>query len=209
MRIVHKDLVLYLRPLCKDDLPTLVKSFSSMKIHMYTRGLFGQTLESETEWYENKRKSSSDCVWAIQPVGSDVPIGVTAIHDLTLLSNTCTTGIIIWDQNWWGRGVASATHLARTMFAADYLNQFMIKSTVIVPNEASRRALERVGYTICGKDPRTVYRGGVWLDEYHLVWLHPNMISYYYPEGLPEQYEAGVERAKKALEIARAEVDFN
>lgn len=208
MVISHCNQTVKLRPLTKKDLPILVEHFASMKVHMYTMGLFAQTMENEEEWYEKNRKDDKSCLWAIQPKDSDVPIGVTAIHDISPFTNSCTTGIIIWDPTWWGKGIASATHLGRTLFAADYLNRFTIRSSVRVHNEASLKALERVGYTVWGTEPLSAYRAGKWLDTYHLIWVNPDKICSLYPEGTPENLKGGVERAKFALETARSEVVF-
>ncbi|HCQ31088.1 TPA: hypothetical protein DIU27_01730 [Candidatus Collierbacteria bacterium] len=208
MKVTHKERKVTLRALCKEDLPELVKHFSSMKIHMYTKGLFAQTLENEVEWYEKNRKDPDSCVWGIQPQGSDVVVGVTALHDLSGRNNSCSSGIIIWDSAWWGKGVASAAHMGRTMFAADYLNCFTIRSSVRVENEASRKALERMGYSIWGTEPVAVPRAGRWLDTHHLKWIHPNMVEFFFPAGLPEKYREGVEKAKIALGTARREVTF-
>ncbi|HBC45131.1 MAG: GCN5-related N-acetyltransferase [Candidatus Collierbacteria bacterium GW2011_GWB1_45_35] len=208
MVVSHKEQEVVLRAFSKDDLPILVKNFSSMKVHMHTKGMFAQTLENETEWYEKRRVDPSCCLWAIQPKGSDVPIGVSGIHELSNRENSCYSGIIIWDPAWWGKGVASAAHLGRTMFAANFLNRFTIRSTVRVVNEASRKALERVGYTVWGEEPVDDYRGGEWLDTYHLIWFRPNAVSLFYRNGIPEKYRAGVERAAETLEIAKKEVVF-
>jgi len=208
MLVKHNGVEVRLRPFAKSDMPELVKYFSSMKIHMYTKGLFAQTLENEEEWYERNRTDSDACTWAIQPVNSEVPIGVTSLHHIKSRENSCSSGIIIWDPNWWKKGVASAAHLGRTYFAAEYLNRFTIRSSVRDPNEASRRALQRVGYTVWGKEPCTVRRDGVWLDTYHLMWLHPDRVSVYYPEGLPEFLNEGVKKAENALKTAREEVKF-
>lgn len=208
MVITHKSQVVLLRPLSKNDLPTLVEHFASMRVHLYTMGLFAQTQENEEEWYEKNRKDEGSCVWAIQPEGYDLPIGVTALHGTNSRLNTCTSGIIIWDESWWGKGIASAAHLGRTLFAADYLNRFTINSSVRVPNDASRRALERVGYTIWGTEPIDDFRAGGWIDTHHLKWIHPDRVNVLFPAGLPEKYFAGVERARIALEIARTEVVF-
>ncbi len=197
-----------LRPGTKDDIPELVKHFSSMRVHMYTNGLFGQTLESELDWYDKTRNDKSGCTWFIQPESSQVAIGVTSLHDFNNSDGGCTSGIIIWDSTWWGKGVASAAHLARTLFAADYLNKYSIQSCVRTENNASRKALERVGYTIWGTEPVDDYRAGRWLDTYHLKWFHPEKYQFYYPSGLPEKFTAGVERAKVALATARKVVEF-
>lgn len=197
-----------LRPGTKEDIPELVKHFSSMQVHVYTQGLFGQTLENEIEWYDKVRKDENDCVWFIQPEGSDVPVGVTALHKILSRGGGCTSGIIIWDQGWWGKGVASAAHLARTLFAADYLSKYSIRSSVREDNEASRRALESVGYTVWGTEPADGYRAGKWLNTHQLKWFHPDKHQFYFPDGLPEKFVPGVERAKLALDKARQVVKF-
>jgi RimJ/RimL family protein N-acetyltransferase len=208
MRVATEKVSLLLRPATKDDLPELVKHFSSMQVHMYTMGRFAQTLENEHEWYEKVRKNDDECIWLIQPVDYNLPIGVTCLHHINGWDGSCSSGIIIWDPSWWGRGVASAAHLGRTLFAADYLNKYSIRSSVRVDNTASRRALERVGYTVWGTEPVDDYRAGRWIDTYQLKWFHPDKDQFYYPDGLPEKFVPGIERAKIALTKARQVVTF-
>lgn len=208
MCVTTEKISLLLRPATKDDLPELVKHFSSMRVHMYTMGRFAQTLENEQEWYEKVRKSDDDCVWLIQPADYNLPIGVTCLHRINGWDGSCSSGIIIWDPSWWGRGVASAAHLGRTLFVADYLSKISIRSSVRVDNTASRRALEGVGYTVWGTEAADDYRAGRWIDTYQLKWFHPDKHQFYFPGGLPEKYEAGVEHAKIALTKARQVVIF-
>jgi len=208
MVVSHNGLTIKLRPFTKEDISVLVRYFSSMKTHMNTMGLFGQTLENELEWYEKNRTDQDGCVWAIQPEGCDEPIGVTSLHHINSREGSSSSGIIIWRQDWWGKGVASAAHLGRTLFAADYLNRSIIRSSVRTQNPGSFKALERVGYTVWGTEPRSCLRAGKWLDTYMLAWINPERVSVLYPEGLPKKYAAGIKRAAKALEIARREVIF-
>jgi ribosomal-protein-alanine N-acetyltransferase len=208
MRVKTEKAAVNLRPACKEDMKELVRHFSSMRIHMYTMGMFARTIEDEEAWYEHVRESKDGCEWLIQPDGYDKPIGVTGLHGINSRENSCTSGIIIWDPSWWGKGVASAAHLGRTLFAADYLNRLVIRSCVRVENNASRKALERVGYTVWGQEPVDDYRAGKWLDTDHLIWFHPEKYQFFYPNGLPEMYVAGVERAKVALEKARKCVEM-
>lgn len=208
MVVRHKGQEVTLRAFNKNDLPVLVDHFSSMKVHMMTKGMFAQTIENETEWYDKRRTDPDCCLWAIQPKGSEVPIGISGLHELTDRRNSCVSGIIIWDPDWWGKGIASAAHLARTMFAADFLNRMTIKSTVRKANVASRRAVEGVGYTVWGDEPVADYRGGKWIDSYHLKWIRPDTVPVLFPNGLPEKYVNGVERAKMALTTAREIVEF-
>ena len=208
MLIRHKGVNIQLRPMTKDDLPEIVDHFSSMKVHLYTWGLFGLTYESELQWYEKTSEDHDNCIWVIQPEGYDKPIGVTALHGLKSLMGNCTSGIIIWDAKWWSKGVATATHLGRTMFAADFLGRYIIRSEVRTDNVASCKALQRVGYSVWGIEPLSDYRQGRWLNTYRLIWIHPKMTAVLFPEGLPEMFVDGVEKARIALELARVEVEF-
>lgn len=208
MNIEHNGRTVLLRAASKDDLPELVKYFASMKIHMFTQGMFAQTYENELEWYEKNRKDPESCLWLIQPDGYDKPIGVTGLHNLNNRENTCTSGIIIWDTNWWGKGVATSAHIGRTYFAANFLNRFTIRSCVRTANVASRRALERVGYTNWGEEPLDDFRDGKWLSTYHLTWIRPDMVYCFFPDGVPEMYKPGIEKAVKILELARTVVIF-
>lgn len=208
MEVSHKGTVVKLRAFKRDDVPVLVEHFSSMKVQLYTLGIFGQPLENELEWYDKNRQDPDSVTWAIVPHGQDTPIGVTGLHKINSRNNSCTSGIIIWDSTWWGRGVATAAHLGRTLFAADYLNRWMIRSSAYSQNEASWRAMERVGYTVWGTEPVFEERAGKWLCLQHTIWLHPERVAVLFPDGLPEKYAAGVERATIALETARKEVAF-
>lgn len=207
MTINHIDLAVHLIPLSSEDLPILAQNFNSLDVLMFTQQLFAQTLENEQDWYDKKRKSEDEVLWGIRPGESERLIGVTALHQLDL-SGSCTSGIIIWDKNWWNKGVASRTHLARTLFAADFLNRNTIKSLVRTKNPGSFKALERVGYIRTGIELRTTYRQGKFLDTYHYTWLNPDRLHLLYPEGLPEEYESSVEKARVALDLARQVVSF-
>ncbi|OGD83957.1 hypothetical protein A2572_00170 [Candidatus Collierbacteria bacterium RIFOXYD1_FULL_40_9] len=208
MQVTTKKISVLLRPGTKEDIPELVKHFSSMRVHMYTQGLFGQTLENELEWYDKTRSSQEGCTWFIQPQGSKVAIGVTSLHKIDTWDGGCSSGIIIWDTNWWGKGVASAAHLARTLFAADFLNKYSIRSSVREDNQASRKALEKVGYTVWGTEPVDAYRSGKWIKTHQLKWFRPDKHQFYFPDGLPELFTPGVARAKIALQTARQVVEF-
>ena len=206
-----EELQVFLRPFEKEELSLVTKGFQSPTIHRYTRQIFAQTLENEEEWYHRVRRSETDCVWAIVVAGSNfkhsgvdcqTPIGVTGIHGIDQWGGG-RTGIVIWDHRVWGLGVASAAHLGRTLFVADFLNRNTLRSSVMVGNNSSLNALKRVGYTVCGTNPRHSFREGKWLDEFQLTWLNPRKISDLYPEGLPGKFKRGVKRAEKALETAR------
>lgn len=202
MKVDLDGITIRLRPFCKEDIPFVTNGFQNMGVLMYTRQLFAQTMENELDWYEKVRNDKDTCTWAITYAESDEPVGVTGLHNIDQWGS-CVSGIIIWKKELWKKGIATRAHLARTMYAADFLNRYTIKSHVFAANEGSLRALQRIGYILCGKEPRTEYRKGKFMDSYHLVWLNPERLTVLYPDGIPEEYREVVTKARKGLELAR------
>jgi len=209
MKVKHKGQVVILRRFCKDDLPEVVEHFGSMKVHMYTMGTFAQTIENEIEWYDKNRNDPDSCLWGIQPEGSEKLIGVVGLHGLRSMTNTCVLGIIIWDEKWWNRGIATAAHLAVLLYAAKYkINRMTIRCTVRVDNVPSWRIVEKLGYYNWGEEPVDDFVDGKWINSYQFTWFSPIYISVLFPAGVPEKYFESVERGRLALELATKEVEF-
>jgi RimJ/RimL family protein N-acetyltransferase len=208
MQVTTEKASVLLRPASKSDLPVLVDYWSSMKVHLYTMGLYAQTLENEEDWYNRTRVSDSDCVWFVQPAGHDLPVGVFGLHNIHRLHNSCSAGFIIWDPKWWGKNIATTAYLGGLLFASDYLNRLKVEATIMAENIASVKAAERIGFTSWGIEPLETFRAGRWLDAHQLIWLHPYKHQFYYPEGLPDKFVPGVEQAKVALNLARNSVEF-
>lgn len=207
MSIDYRGTEILLRAPKKQEMPLLVKGFNSLKIQMNTAQTSARTEEDEIEWYEKQRTSPDNVVWVIVPKESNEPIGVTGLERLNLFGS-CMSGIIIWEDKWWGKGVATCSHLGRTLYAADYLNRLRIDSSVRVVNPGSYKALLRVGYTVWGIEPRSAYREGKWGDTYHLTWFHPERVNLLYPDGVPQCFEEGLNKAQSALALAREIVKF-
>ncbi len=207
MRVNFDGFGVNLRPLAKPDIAVLTAHFSSMKVHMYTQGLYAQPYENEVEWYDKNRTDPASCLWGIVPDGSKKVVGITALHEINSFGSA-TSGIIIWDTKWWGKGVATRAHLARTLFAADYLNRTTIRSSARTKNNGSVKALLRIGYNFLGTEPRTYYRAGEYIDTQLFCWLNPERINILFPKGLPDEYKVGVNKARIALNKARKVVSL-
>jgi RimJ/RimL family protein N-acetyltransferase len=194
-----------LRPVEEHEMDAIAEHFSSLSLHQGTMQRFGVVAKDEREWWEKVRKDRDTVTWGIVPDGSDVVVGVTAVHHLTVFG-AARTGIIIANKEWHGKGVATRTHLLRTLYAADYLARVVMHSSARTHNIPSIKALQGVGYKITGRSDRDDYRAGKYVDTYHLTWLHPEKTHVTYPAsegGLPEEYAESVEIAQEALERAR------
>lgn len=176
MRVEYDGFGVLLRPLKREELFLLADGFSSLEVNMWTGQDHAQTISSEEKWYEKVEGDQNSYLWSIVPDGRDLPIGVTSLNRIDI-HGTCTSGIVVWDTSWWGKGVTTRSHLARTVYAADFLNRSTILSFVRTQNPASFSALKRVGYFVLGVALRDVYRMGKWWDTYHLEWINPERLS--------------------------------
>lgn len=203
---IEKDgLAVTLRSPTEDDLTVIVKGFASQRIHLYTLGQGAPSLEKEKEWLSKSEADQNGRTWVIEV--DNKAIGVTGIHGMDL-SGSCESGIIIWDQDYWHKGVASCSHLMRTFYAADFLNRFTIRSHARTVNPGSVNALKRVGYAVTGIQPKTHFKAGEYLDTYVFTWWHPERISLLFKEGLPKEYEEAVSKAQATLDLARQLVSY-
>jgi RimJ/RimL family protein N-acetyltransferase len=85
-----------------------------------------------------------------------------------------TSGIIIVDSDYWGKGIASAAHKARTWYAFRQLGLVRIKSAVRNGNEGSLKALERSGYGHVYTERNTSFVDGAYRHQYNLECLNPD-----------------------------------
>lgn len=133
-------------------------------------------VEDEEEWYEKVRKSPDGIVWGIWVVDGDerIVIGTTALHDITRgHTKQATSGSMIFRKEYWGRGIASRIHMARTWYAFQELGLDRIVSAVIHGNVASRKALEKSGYDLVYVERNTSFSEGTLRHQDNLECLNP------------------------------------
>lgn len=205
MRVEWNGFGVSLVPFKKEWMDGVADKMSSIEVNRYTLSNRGYSTQDEEEWFDRMRTNQSDISWAILPDGEDFPVGTTGLHSIDEFGKAAT-GIIIWNRSWWGRGVASRTHLMRTWYAADVKNRLVIHSSCFVPNIGSRRALQKVGYFITGKQLRYGYADGKYMDMYILTWLNPERIHMLYPDGkcrIGKGFHKALKRAQETLDKAR------
>ncbi len=151
MQFTVDGLQIELAPISKETLKDFVdpgmQQFSVMR-YMGMESTY--TLEDEEEWYDRIRKDTSRLLWGIWVIenGTRTIIGTTALNEITHKHiRQSTTGSMIFRTEYWGRGIASAAHKARTWYAFHHLGLHRLKSAVLIDNHGSRKALSRSGYT--------------------------------------------------------------
>lgn len=123
------------------------------------------TLADESQWYQRIATAPDGVFWAILLHGQ--LIGNIALANIDWVSRHASSGIWIGDTSQHGKGYGTEAMRLRTRYAFEELGLEKVMTSIMVGNEASRRATERVGYRHCGLRRRHIWRGGKWHD----VWL--------------------------------------
>lgn len=211
MRSELDEETLFLAPYSKQEISEIWPyiTFTTME-HMVH--FAGQTAASEEAWYKTMIEDSAITSWGIR-VGN-------SLTDSQLIGNTSlrktddcryVSGIFIWRTEFWGKGIASKAHLARTLYAADNLKAIAIDSEVMVANVASARAIQKVGYVETGTNYHRVFRAGAVRHSANYLWINPRKHAWNFFWGgtaAPPEFRKAKPQALAALERAEREVSM-
>ena len=176
MRMPVGDMQIELAPLTRDVMKEFVRP--GMQQHGVLKYLSQgvKVEEDEEEWYDIVRKDSTKLVWGIWAVESDqrIVIGTTSLESITRGHiHQATSGSLIFRKEYWGRGIASRIHMARTHYAFYHMGLHRVMSAVIHGNVASKRALEKSGYELVYVERNTHFTDGKMHHQDNLECLNP------------------------------------
>ncbi len=213
VRFELDDLVVEFAPLTRESLVEFINP--GMQQHSITRYLAmhrAPVIEDEQEWYDKTRTEASSLVWGIWLVsdGERKLIGESRLTEIEHGHiHQAVSGSMIFRQEYWGKGIASAAHKARTWYGFEQLGLHRIKSAVIQANGGSRKALERSGYNLVYVERNTVFIDGQLRHQDNLECLNPTepFWSQWFHSDQPTkaQFDAR-QRTLKALEWAQKHV---
>jgi RimJ/RimL family protein N-acetyltransferase len=156
MRFTVGDLRIELAPFAKSDMGEFISleyggGMWQFSVRKYTGRTNAPTLEDEEEHYEKVRKAIDRLVWGIWVItvidGTEqrLLIGVSDLFGFdeggTKLIQQATSGSMIFNKEYWGKGIASAAHKARTWYAFTQLGLHRIKSAVLQANTLNTQAV--------------------------------------------------------------------
>lgn len=154
-----------LRPLCKEDMNVITVWINDPDVHTFLTTKKPMTLESELDWYEELRKSSTDMVFVIVLKETGEAIGVMGLHQVDHMNGTATTGSFIGVKEYWSKGYGTEAKMLVLDFAFNTLNLRKVCSSTYDFNIRSQRALMKCGYKVDGVKKKHKYRKGRYCDE--------------------------------------------
>lgn len=158
-----QGLAIELAPFAREDLQVFVEGFSREAVTQYLSAHKAQTIETEQEWYDKIIRDSSVLVWGIWVVENETRtfIGNTSLTKIEKKHvHQAVSGSVIVDTSYWGRGIATAIHKARTYYAFEKLGLHRISSEVLEGNIASQKALEKAGYRYIYTERNRMFTNG-------------------------------------------------
>lgn len=180
-------LIVELGPFERDDVKQYVNGMQRLDVIKYFGGTgTAFTVSNEQDWYDGISKKPNDLYWGIWVGDGDERrlVGATSIKDIGPHAETqrnitqAVTGILIADPDYWGKGVASVAHKARTWYAFRQYGLVRLKSAVAQPNHASRRAIEKVGYVQVSVERNMLFVDGKYVHYDNFECLNPDEWSW-------------------------------
>lgn len=176
---VNDTLTVRLAPFSREDAKQFVAAggLQARSITRYLGLWFAPTEEQEQEWYDKAIKDEARLIWGIWDTSGKTPklIGNTALVDLQVFPvRQMTSGSIITNKSYWGRGIGSAVHKARTWYGFKEFGLVRIKSAVMLPNIGSKKALARSGYFVHSIERNIQFTEGQFVHQENLECLNPS-----------------------------------
>lgn len=177
MRLQAGDLTIELAPFSREIMGEFINpGVQSVQITKYlTTG--AKVLEDEYEWFESVRTDKASVTWGVWIIRDDQRelIGTTSLHHLKKdFFYEAGSGSLLFKREYWGKGIASAIHQARTWYGFHIIGLDRIWSEVLEGNVASRRALEKSGYYVTYVKRNDKFVDGKLRHTDQLECLNPN-----------------------------------
>ena len=153
-----------LAPHTKEAMPAFVQK-GGMQQYSVARYLASRrtvpVLEDELDWFEKTRATETSVVWGVWADGKLIGgISLESIEHGPSGFVQATDGIVLFDQTYWRKGIASAIQKAVMWVAFTELGIGRIMAAVIQGNEGSLKALQSAGFSLVYVERNTAYVAG-------------------------------------------------
>jgi RimJ/RimL family protein N-acetyltransferase len=159
-----KGKITTLRPVSENDVPLFVRWINDPEVRQFILRTFPLTEGEEKEYVASlAKKSNQDMVLVIEVKGQ--PIGLMGLHRIDWVSRVATTGAIIGEKQFWGKGYGTDAKMALLDYAFNTLNLRKIMSAVKAFNARSLAYSLHCGYRVEGRLKRQFFVNGRYWDE--------------------------------------------
>ena len=119
----------------------------------------------ERKWVEDTIFNSRDIKLAVCEVGTNKHIGNVYATNIDQTNRSCTTGIMIGNHDYWGRGYGSEAYRLLLDYLFNERNINRVQAYVLESNVASLKMHQKVGYKIEGTLRQSVFKNGRYQNQ--------------------------------------------
>ena len=142
-----------LRPFDRSEIPTLCKWVNDPDVTQFTRSIFPVYEQQEEEWFDGLARRKDSAVLGIVVRESNTLIGTIGLHGINWQSRTATTGAMIGEKAYWGKGYGTEAKMLLLDFAFNTLDLNIIQSHALASNERSIAYSKKCGYEEVARIP--------------------------------------------------------
>lgn len=155
-----------LRTVEREDIPTFVRWFNDPEVRRYLLMFEPMSKAKEERWFEAKLAKENDFLYGIEvPAGDGWQlIGNLGLEAVDWVNSNCVFGIVIGEQEFWGKGYGTKATRAALRFAFHTLNLHRVELSVYDFNPRARRAYEKAGFRLEGTRREALFREGLYHD---------------------------------------------
>jgi RimJ/RimL family protein N-acetyltransferase len=156
---------LYLRPPTKDDIPYYLWWRNDQEVSQYL-GAFLPFMEADgVEWLDRIHKNKEcDVVFTIVDAKTRKPVGLMGIHEISWKDRRATTGAMIGEKSYWGKGYGTEAKMLLLNYAFNTLNLRKMSLRVYAFNKRCKAYNEKCGYKVEAVLKQEMFKNGRYQD---------------------------------------------
>jgi RimJ/RimL family protein N-acetyltransferase len=160
----------YLRPPTKEDIPLFLRWMNNQEVTQYLGSHLPLVEADEIEFLERLHKNKNEnIVFVIVDAKNHKPIGTMGVHGINWKDRRGTTGAVIGEKAYWGKGYGSEAKMLLLNYLFNTLNLYKVCSLVLAFNKRSQAYSEKCGYKVEGVLKRHLFKNGRYHDEVHMA----------------------------------------
>ena len=165
--VTLKGFLVQLRPLDKrTDLDICLKWMNDPEITQFLIVDIPTSRDEEEAWFDKQKDRANGKIFAIVTLDGNRHIGNIGLHTIDHKHGTATTGTVIGEKDYWGKGYGTDAKMVLMNYAFNVLNLRRLTSEVIAFNGRSANYAQKCGYVLEGTLRQHVYVNGAYHDAF-------------------------------------------
>jgi RimJ/RimL family protein N-acetyltransferase len=165
--------LVYLAPLEISSVENYLKWFNDPEVTKYLAVHYPVNSFCERQYIENASRAGDQVPFDIFLVDGDRHIGNCALMQIDWVNRKCNFGIAIGEKDCWDKGYGAEVAELCVKYAFDRLNLHRVGLEVYDYNERGRRAYEKAGFQVEGREKESKYLDGVYYDTIKMSIINP------------------------------------